>query len=68
MVLATTPIEARTGKMEGAKERTVDEGMLPFLLTVLAAGGTRALFLQEIVDLMMDDCLLNAVHRPFGFG
>ena len=54
--------------MEGAKECTVDEGMLPFLLTLLPARGAVTLLVQVVVDLMMDDCLLNAVHRPFGFG
>ena len=68
MVLAMTPIEASTGKLEGAEQRTVDEGMFPFPLTWLPARGTRALHLQVVIDLMMDHRRLDAVQRPLGFG
>jgi len=54
--------------MKGAKQRTVNNGMLSFLPTVLPAAGTTALLLQVFVNLMMDNRLLDAVQAPFGFG
>jgi len=54
--------------MERAKQRTVNERMLSFLPTVLPACGAVTLLLQVVVNLMMDHRLLDAVHRPFGFG
>jgi hypothetical protein len=63
-----TPIEAGTGKMEGAEQRAVDESMLSLLPLLLPTRGTVALPLQEVVDLMVYYRLLDAVQRPFGFG